>query len=165
MIIFAVLLRIYTHIFCIFNNLLQFVIHFSCFVMLSLMPIFYFSWFYLLGQNCLEPISYVVKIRSFNFVIYFVCFIMSFLMSHFYFSLFYLLRKNYLMANLSCSETVVKKLMAKMFMVKMLDTQILSLLWVPQHLVHADIRTYIILPHNYCLQGYLPGWNVTPTRG
>ena len=52
--------------------------------------------------------------------------------------------------------------MAKMFMVKMLDTQILSLLWVPQHLVHADIRTYIILPHNYCLQGYLPGWNVTP---
>ena len=25
--------------------------------------------------------------------------------------------------------------------------------------------TYIILPHNYCLQGYLPGWNVTSTRG
>lgn len=166
LIIFVVLLRIYTHILYISNSLLHFVIHFACFVMLSLMPIFQFSLFYLLGQNCLEPISYVVKMRSFNFAIHFACFIMSFLMSCFYFSLFYLSWENYLMANLSHSETVCgKKAYGKDLMVKMLDTQILSLLWVPQHLVHADIRTYIILPHNYCLQGYLPGWNVTSTRG
>ena len=109
LIIFVVLLRIYTHILYISNSLLHFVIHFSCFVMLSLMPIFYFSLFYLLGQNCLEPISYVVKMRSFNFAIHFACFIMSFLMSRFYFSLFYLLWQNYLVANLSRSETVCGK--------------------------------------------------------
>lgn len=86
LIIFVVLLRIYTHILYISNSLLHFVIHFACFVMLSLMPIFYFSLFYLLGQNCLEPISYVVKMRFFNFAIHFACFIMSFLMSRFYFS-------------------------------------------------------------------------------